>query len=352
MAVSSQLSAFSHAVESLRASRYDLKELTAESPDVNETFLAIINPAAGGGRCRERVGAALDRLRAAGITLETAETRAAGDATRIAREAYGRGYRKFLAVGGDGTSHEIVNGLFPESSSQLSAISAQENPHAEDQIPTLGFLPLGTGNSFLRDFEDLASGKSGLEHAMQALEARRSRACDVFCLAHKEGAIYYTNLLSVGFTADVAALRHRRFLGLGQFGYLLSIFLCLARLDRRPFPLRVEGQREFDSRRCLFLTFNNSKFTGGTMMIAPDAVTDDGLIEYVRWGPIGRLGLIRNLATLYDGTHTRHPLAERQAVRRVEFQLEGPVDVMVDGEVLTLECRTIEVLPSALRVVV
>jgi diacylglycerol kinase (ATP) len=156
----------------------------------------------------------------------------------------------------------------------------------------------------------------------------------------------------MGFAADVAALRHRRFLGLGQFGYLLSIFLCLARLDRRPFPVRFDGQPEFDARRCLFLTFNNSKFTGGTMMIAPDAVTDDGLIEYVRWGPIGRLGLIRNLATLYDGTHTRHPLAERQAVRRVEFQLDGPVDVMVDGEVLTLECRTIDVLPSALRVVV
>ena len=187
---------------------------------------------------------------------------------------------------------------------------------------------------------------------MQALEARRSRPCDVLRLTHKDGTIYYTNLLSVGFAADVAALRHRRFLALGQFGYLLSIFLCLARLDRRPFPVRLEGQREFDSRRCLFLTFNNSKFTGGTMMIAPDAVTDDGLIEYVRWGPIGRLGLIRNLATLYDGTHTRHPMAERQAVRRVEFQLDGPVDVMVDGEVLTLECRAIDVLPSALRVVV
>jgi diacylglycerol kinase family enzyme len=216
----------------------------------------------------------------------------------------------------------------------------------------LGFLPLGTGNSFLRDFEDLASGKSGLEHAMQALEARRSRPCDVFRMAHKDGAIYYTNLLSVGFAADVAALRHRRFSGLGQFGYLLSIFLCLARLDRRPFPVRFDDQQEFDARRSLFLTFNNSKFTGGTMMIAPDAVTNDGLIEYVRWGPIGRLGLIRNLATLYDGTHTRHPLAERQAVRHVEFQLDGPVDVMVDGEVLTLECRTIDVLPSALRVVV
>jgi len=320
---------------------------------VNETFLAIINPAAGGGRCGERVGAALDRLRAAGIALETAETSAAGEATRIAREAYGRGYRKFLAVGGDGTTYEIVNGLFPESRSQVLGVGSQGvSGGAEDQIPTLGFLPLGTGNSFLRDFAGGGSGKNGLEHAMQALEARRSRPCDVLRLAHKDGAIYYTNLLSVGFTADVAALRHRRFLALGQFGYLLSIFLCLARLDRRPFPLRLEGQREFDSRRCLFLTFNNSKFTGGTMMIAPDAVTDDGLIEYVRWGPIGRLGLIRNLATLYDGTHTRHPLAERRAVRRVEFQLDGPVDVMVDGEVLTLECRAIEVLPAALRVVV
>lgn len=319
---------------------------------MNETFLAIINPAAGGGRCRERVGAALDRLRAAGMALETAETRAAGEATRIAREAYGRGYRKFLAVGGDGTSYEIVNGLFPESRSQVLGLGSQEIPGEEEQIPTLGFLPLGTGNSFLRDFAGRGSDKNGLEHAMQALEARRSRACDVLRLTHKDGAIYYTNLLSVGFTADVAALRHRRFQGLGQFGYLLSIFLGLARLDRRPFPVRFDGQREFDARRCLFLTFNNSKFTGGTMMIAPDAVTDDGLIEYVRWGPIGRLGLIWNLATLYDGTHTRHPLAERQAVRRVEFQLDEPVDVMVDGEVLTLECRTIEVLPSALRVVV
>jgi diacylglycerol kinase family enzyme len=82
---------------------------------VNEPFLAIINPAAGGGRCGERVGAALDRLRAAGIALETAKTGASGEATRIARDAYLNGYRKFLAVGGDGTAYEIVNGLFPDS---------------------------------------------------------------------------------------------------------------------------------------------------------------------------------------------------------------------------------------------
>jgi diacylglycerol kinase (ATP) len=322
---------------------------------LNETFLAIINPAAGGGRCSQRVGAVLDRLRNAEIVVETAETRAAGEATRIAREAYARGYRKFIAVGGDGTSCEIVNGLFPESSeaaSRVPGVASHENPGADEQTPSLGFLPLGTGNSFLRDFSDRNASDHGLEHSIQALLARRSRPCDVLRLTHKEGQIYYTNLLSVGFAADVATLRHRRFQTLGQFGYLLSIFLCLARLNRRAFPLRFDDQREFDTRRCLFLTFNNSKFTGGTMMIAPEAITDDGLIEYVRWGPIGRLGLIRNLSTLYDGTHTRHPLAERHAVRRVEFQLDRPVDVMVDGEVLTLDCQAIDVLPSALRVLV
>ena len=88
------------------------------------------------------------------------------------------------------------------------------------------------------------------------------------------------------------------------------------------------------------------------MMIAPKAEVSDGLIEYVRWGPIGRLGLIRNLPTLYDGTHIQHPLAERRPARRVEFRLEGPVDVMVDGEVLSLHCQTLDILPSALNVMV
>jgi diacylglycerol kinase (ATP) len=71
---------------------------------VTETFLAVVNPAAGGGRCRKLVGPALDRLRAGGIKLEVIETTAPGQSTQIVRDAYTRGFRRFLAVGGDGTS--------------------------------------------------------------------------------------------------------------------------------------------------------------------------------------------------------------------------------------------------------
>ena len=297
-----------------------------------ESYLAIVNPAAGGGRSRKLLGPALERLLAGGVAVDVVETQGAGDATRIAREAYGRGRRRFIAVGGDGTSYEVVNGLFPEAGGGAR--------------PTLGFLPLGTGNSFLRDFSD-----RGVEHAIESLIAERAQACDVLRLRHRGGVIHYINLLSVGFPADVATLRARRFSRQGELGYVISIFLGLARLHRRPFPVRVDGETEFDRRRCLFLTFNNSKFTGGTMMIAPKAEVNSGLIEYVRWGAIGRLGLIRNLPGLYDGTHIEHRLAERKAVKRVEFDLNGAVDVMVDGEVLTLHCEELGVLAGALDVV-
>ena len=299
---------------------------------MGQTYLAIVNPAAGGGRSRKLLGPALERLQAGGIEVKVAATRAPGQATEIAREAYARGVRHFIAVGGDGTSYEVVNGLYPQASI--------------GERPTLAFLPLGTGNSFLRDFSD-----RGVEHAIESILAQRSRVCDVMRLRHRGGVIHYINLLSVGFTADVATLRARRFSSWGELGYVTSIFLTLARFNRRPFPVRVEGDPAFDDRRCLFVTFNNSKFTGGTMMIAPQAQVDDGLIEYVRWGPIGRLGLIRNLPGLYDGTHIQHPLAERKAARRIEFNLNDPVDVMVDGEVLTLHCEELDVLPGALNVV-
>ena len=85
-------------------------------------------------------------------------------------------------------------------------------------------------------------------------------------------------------------------------------------------------------------------------MIAPKAEPDSGLIEYVRWGPIGRLGLLRNFPTLFDGTHLNHPLASRRGAARIEFRLDGPVDVMVDGEVFSLQPQVLEVLPGALDV--
>jgi diacylglycerol kinase (ATP) len=298
---------------------------------VKEQFLAIVNPAAGGGRAAKLAGPQLSRLRESGLPIDVIASTGPGHATQLSREAYDQGYRTFLAVGGDGTTHEIINGIFGREG-------------VVDRV-ALGFLPMGTGNSFLRDFTN-----KGAESSTEALLAGRKRPVDLLRLKHAAGIVHSFNLISVGFTADVGALTNRWFKPFGPLGYLFGVFVRVAQLKRRGFKMRADADREWDERRCLFLTFNNSKYTGGKMMIAPDADSADGLIEYVRWGPIGRLGLLKMLPRLYDGTHIDHPLASRRSVKKVEFSLDAPVDVMIDGEILTLDCQTLEILPAAMEV--
>src|SRR5438445_8250081 len=246
-----------------------------------DRFFAIVNPAAGGGRSARLAGPAIMRLRENGLKVDVIASTCQGHAVQLAREAYERGYRNFIAVGGDGTAHEILNGVFAG--------------RAEVQPVALGFLPLGTGNSFLRDFT-----KDGSDTSLQALSEGRKRPVDLIRLTHAGGEIYSFNLLSVGFTADVAALTNRMFKPFGDLGYLLGVFVRVAQLRRRSLALRCDNDVEWDEGRSLFLTFNNSKDTGGTMLIAPDADPTDGLIEFVGWGPIRRPGLLRTFARVSD----------------------------------------------------
>jgi diacylglycerol kinase (ATP) len=294
---------------------------------VTTKFLAIVNPAAGGGKSGQLAASMLERVRSSGINLTVAHTTRAGEATEIASQAYSAGTRNFLAVGGDGTSFEIINGLFPDA--------------ATNGRPTLGLLPLGTGNSFLRDFT-----KRGVEHTLETLKKNTRRPCDV------QGELYFLNLLTLGFPADVAETTNRRFKRWGELGYILGVFTRLVQLQHLAFPHRLAESNEWNRHPALFLSFNNSKFTGGHMMIAPKADPTDGLIEYVRWDPIGRLGLIWTLPRLFTGTHIHHRKASRAATKRIDFKLTGPVNVMVDGESMRLECQSLEILPAALDVIV
>ena len=304
---------------------------------MSNSTLAVVNPAAGFGRCAKLLGPALDRLRQAGLKFDVAETDRPGHGIEIARDAYRQGYRSFIAVGGDGTSYEIVNGLFPE---------AWDRPNGNGTRPRLGFLPLGTGNSFLRDFTE-----QGVEDATRALLADRSRPCDVIRLTHKTGAIHYINILSLGFVADVCTLANRRFKRLGEAGYMLAVVLCLARFPQYDFRLRFDEEPEVEKMRTALLIFNNSKYTGGKMMLAPNADTSDGLIDIVRW-TAGRFDFISNFSKVYDGSHVNHPLVWQGRARRVDFEMDSPIGVMVDGEVMSLQCESLEVLPSALDVLI
>lgn len=298
--------------------------------------LAIVNPAAGFGKCAQLLGPVIDRLHRSGVEFDVAKTERSGHATELAREAYGNGYRRFFAVGGDGTSFEIVNGLFPE---------AWSGEPREDR-PTLGFLPLGTGNSFLKDFTD-----EGVEYAIRAIIENRTRPCDAIRLRHMGGDVFYINILSLGFVADVCTLANRRFKALGAASYGLAVVLCLADFRKRVFRLRIDGVEQKNPPETALLIFNNSKYTGGNMMLAPDADIGDGYIDIVRWSA-GRFDFIWNFRKCYDGSHIHHPLIWTGRARHIDLDFDEPIDIMIDGEVMTVQCRSLDVMPSALNVMV
>ena len=277
--------------------------------NATEPYVAIINPAAGGGRCGRRAPAALAELARRGVNVETFETQRAGDATRIAREQTARGRRKFIAVGGDGTTFEILNGL--------EACFDAQSPEGR---ATLGFLPLGTGNSFLRDF-----GVANASQALEALVRGHARSCDVMRLEHDTGALHYLNLLSLGFVAEICALTNRHFKRLGSSGYGLGVLVALAQLGSRMIRMRVDGGSLWNKAPCSYRSATAS-YTGGSMMMAPYAQTDDGMADVVVCGHMDRLTLLSTFPKIFRGAHVHHHAITASRVRSLEFET-APIDL-------------------------
>jgi len=291
--------------------------------------VAILNPAAGGGAAGRRVDRVLPDLRAIFPDLEVVRTAGPGDATALAREGWRRGVRTFVIIGGDGTAFEALNGLFP----------------CDDEArPALAYLPLGTGNSFVRDF--------GITDPASALAAMRSgarRRVDVIRLEHAEGSLHYVNLCSLGFSAEAGELTNRRFKALGSAGYVAAVLVTLARLSYPALPISLDGGA-WDHRPAALLSFSNSGFTAGSMNMAPGADPSDGLIDVIRVGALSRPRFLATFPKIFAGTHTAAPDIEHARAAAVRFDLNTAIDCMIDGEIVHCRPYSLTVLPGAIEV--
>lgn len=296
-----------------------------------QPILAILNQAAGGGKGKRLGLKAIAELQKSGLEVEVKLTEAPGHAREIARTGYINGFRHFISLGGDGTHHEIMNGLFP--------ISIEKN-----EKPTLGFLPFGTGNSFLRDFITKV-GKYQAKDYMQA----KPYPCDVIKLKHTEGEIYFINLLSIGFVADVCLARNRYFKSLRNFGYVLAVILKTYELRHSNYCLDIDGEKVL-LENITFLSFNNSRFTGGNMKMAPNARIDDGLVDVIIVHQTTRFNLLRKFPKIYTGKLMGDKGLEMRQARHIQFHMETKIPVMIDGEVLMIQPLELTVLPKALIV--
>jgi len=307
-----------------------LKIMPMKSKEPSSRYLVIVNPAAGSGRCGKKAPGAIERLRSAGLDLEVRETKGPGDATRIAQEGWAEGFRCFIAAGGDGTDFEVLNGMLPPAL-------------ASGETPRLGFLPLGTGNAFLRDFSS-----QGADYAIESLVEGRSRRTDVLVLHHDGGLHYFINLIGFGLPVDVtirAAGGLKRF---GPLGYVLGVIITVANLRFSSFPMRSVGGDLVDG-PVTQLCVCNSRYTAD-MLIAPQADHRDGLLDVVRVDPMGRFELLRAFPTIYKGTHLELDKVHVESAPEIGFEFEEAVDMMIDGEVLRLRPQRVEALREVLEI--
>jgi len=299
----------------------------------------ILNPAAGHGRAGkvwESLEAAALRLLPGSACLVTERT---GHAAALALEAVKGGATRLIAVGGDGTFSETLEGL----------MAAPE--HLRRNV-TLGALPAGSGCDLARHL-GYPSGRDGL---IELLARGQARPLDVGRMNYTglDGAPrvrHFINIAAFGLAGDVA---HRikasgKPLG-GTVSYFLSSLLALLTAKAKTLRLKADG-RELSGRYHMGVLANTSSMGGG-MLIAPGTKDDDGLMDLVLVGDMSRFSLLRNFPSLYNGTHLGKPGITLTGLSRLEADSDETVYLNIDGEADGRLPALFEVLPRAINVLI
>lgn len=309
-----------------------------------EQTKVILNPYSGrgtGGRSKARLAAALTQ---AGVRFDLAETVGVGHAIELARQARLDGYATVVAVGGDGTISEVVNGL------------AQATP-AGQTVGRLGILPLGTGN----DFADIVGCSRDLATAARAIAAGQTRTVDLGHTLVESGdqqiERYFDNNMGVGFEAWVT-LESYKVKRLS--GALLYVVAALRALRSCPAPHvtatwhLADGTQQEYADNALMISVGNSNRTGGGFYLTPDARLDDGLLDVGVAAAVSRWRILRLLPKALKGAHTTDPAITMLRCRRIQLACRAELPVQVDGEVIVRNADRVEIniQPGRLEVIV
>ncbi len=320
-----------------------------------DTPLLIVNPSSGslrGSRAVPRFAAAVERA-LGDVDIEL--TQRHGHAVELARRAAAAGRRTIVAVGGDGTLSEVVNGIM-----QAAAAGGAGQP--APPAPRVGLIGLGTGGDFGRG---LGMGRRLDEH-LAVIAAGRTRTVDLLRVSFRDhdGAPaerYVVNVLSAGpgSLVDRYVDRLPALVG-GRASYGLAAAWALVRTPRGRLRLRTwddpdgEAVAERELTTWLLGVCNGPVFGGG-MRLAPGARVDDGLIDVVSIGPERKRTVARHLLSVYRGRHVLVPGVEVLRCRGLELELLEPTDparfaLDVDGDALGRLPLRARIVPGALTV--
>jgi YegS/Rv2252/BmrU family lipid kinase len=259
-------------------------------------------------------------------------------AVELARQAAEEGCDLVVAMGGDGTAHEVMNGLM-----QVPA----------ERRPVMAVVPIGSGNDFAYSIGITQRSAHALAHA---LAAEKVEAVDIGKMTDEHGHVeYFDNTLGIGFDAVVTIRSHKLPIVKGFLMYLTAVIQTIL-LNHNPAHIKIETESETWEDRLLMLTLCNGPREGGGFMLSPDSKNDDGVMETVAVTKVSRAMMFRLVPEFMKGTHMRFRQVRMGSFKRLSLTSDLPLYIHADGEIFTsfgsdLRKVSFEILPKALRVV-
>jgi YegS/Rv2252/BmrU family lipid kinase len=307
----------------------------------SQRTVVVVNPNSQGGNVGKRWSHLADQIRRE-VPFEEVLTKGPGDATALTRDALKAGATRVVALGGDGTINEVVNGFFDNG--------APIAPGA-----ALAYLPQGTGG----DFRKTLGVPKEFADAVTCLARDRRRTIDLGRIDYTtrsggRGVRMFANIASFGMSGMVDHAINDSKKRFGSLSFLWATTKTTLRYQNQRVRLRFDDDKDAVDLTINTVAIANGRFFGGGMMIAPDAQLDDGLFDVVAMGDLGLRELVMNSRRLYKGTHLSH---DKVSVRRAKVVQADPagagdkVELDVDGETPGLLPARFAVVPRAIDVV-
>lgn len=303
-----------------------------------DRWFAIVNPVAGNHKGERDLPLIQSALEGYGLRCEYKLTKQKGDATLLTKRAAEEGYRKFIAVGGDGTLNEIVNGIMIQNSSPTTDF-------------TVGSIPIGTGNDWGRMF---GIPYNDYTSAAQIISCGEDFLHDVGIVEYGVGDVrqkrYFINIAGTGFEAIVIKKTNEQKERSHLKGKLVYIYNLLKNFLLFESPLMAIDidDKHFET-EVFSVNIGNGRYCGGGMSQTPRAIPNDGLLDITVIKNMSRWKFAMSVKRLYDGTILNHPLVEGFMAKKIAIDSHSSIYVEADGESFGNAPLVFSVAPSAIN---
>ncbi|MEE8495604.1 MAG: diacylglycerol kinase family protein, partial [Xanthomonadales bacterium] len=260
-------------------------------------LLLIFNPHAASGRASRLLPQIRDGLERV-ASIELVLTRHAGHAVELVAAADLGAFDGVIAAGGDGSLFEVLNGLYRKE--------------AQHRVP-LGLIPVGTGNAFARD---LGLMPGDWQKGIDLIARNQLRRVDVGRVQTRSETFHFLNVIGMGFAVD-AGMTAKKLKVLGHAAYTLGSLWETIKLKSYPLHIEIDGKNIRQDN--VFVEISNSRYTGTSFLIAPDAQIDDGLLDVTLLSGLPRRRLLRLFPTIYSGRHVRYPEVSTFQARQIRI---------------------------------